>query len=56
MRQALHEGQAQELGLFDVGANGLVDSHQVGIWDSAGNLVVTASVAISDLLTRSRQP
>lgn len=32
------------LGVFDDSLNGLVDSHAVGIWDSAGNLLVTATV------------
>jgi len=40
------------LGLFDVGANGLVDAHEVGIWDSTGTLLVSAIVQ-SQALTPS---
>ena len=32
------------LGVFDNGADGRFDSHDVGIWDSAGNLLVWATV------------
>ena len=39
------------LGFFDDGANGLADAHQVGVWDSAGNLIVSATVDSSDPLT-----
>lgn len=45
--------QVTALGLFDVNANGLVDSHQVGIWDSNGTLLVTTSVDTNDPLTSS---
>ena len=34
------------LGFQDAGGDGLVQSHQVGIWDSAGNLVTSATIAI----------
>lgn len=33
-----------QLGFFDDSLNGLVDSHQIGIFDSAGNLIVSATV------------
>jgi hypothetical protein len=33
-----------ELGYFDLGLNGLVDPHQVGIFDSGGNPVVQGTV------------
>ena len=32
------------LGVFDSGQDGLVESHDVGIWDSTGNLLVSATV------------
>ena len=32
------------LGFFDAGLDGLADSHQVGIWDSAGTLMTQATV------------
>ena len=32
------------LGYFDAGLDGLTDSHQVGIWDSAGTLMTQATV------------
>jgi hypothetical protein len=39
------------LGFYDDGQNGLLGSHDVGIYDSAGNLIVSATVQPSDLLT-----
>lgn len=33
------------LTFFDEGADGLAESHDVGIWDSAGNLLVSANVS-----------
>jgi hypothetical protein len=33
-----------QLGFFDVGLNGLFDSHQIGIWDTSGTLLVQATV------------
>jgi hypothetical protein len=36
--------EVSHLGFFDVQLNGLVDSHQIGIWDTAGNLVVQDTV------------
>ncbi|NMM78512.1 DUF4082 domain-containing protein [Acidovorax sp. SRB_24] len=33
------------LGLFDEGAPGLTDTHQVGLWDSAGTLLRQATVS-----------
>jgi hypothetical protein len=33
-----------DLGIFDFGADGLADSHTVGIWNSSGNLLVSATV------------
>ena len=33
-----------DLGVFDDSQNGLTDSHQVGIWDSSGTLLVSATV------------
>jgi len=32
------------LGVFDVGSNGLTESHQVGLWDNLGNLLATTTV------------
>jgi len=32
------------LGWFDVGSDGLLDAHPVGIWDGAGNLLLSATV------------
>lgn len=32
------------LGLFDYGADGLANRHQVGLWDSANNLIAQATV------------
>jgi hypothetical protein len=34
----------QDLGYFDFGGNGLSVSHDVGIWDSGGTLLVSATV------------
>jgi len=39
------------LGLFDWGANGLADAHEVGIWDAGGSLVVSAIVQNQPLVT-----
>ena len=33
-----------DLGVFDDSQNGLTDSHQVGIWDSSGTLLVSTTV------------
>lgn len=33
------------LGVFDAGQNGLVDSHEVGLWNSAGQLLTSATVS-----------
>ncbi len=33
-----------QLGYFDAGLDGLMDSHRVGIWDSAGTLLTQATV------------
>ncbi len=35
------------LGIFDVGANGLANSHQIGLWNSDGSLLLT-SATITD--------
>jgi len=32
------------LGVFDVGANGLANSHQVGLWDSGGSLLTSVTI------------
>jgi hypothetical protein len=32
------------LGLYDQGNDGLVDSHDIGLWDSGGNLLASATV------------
>lgn len=32
------------LGIFDIGSNGLIDSHQVGIWTTSGTLLASALV------------
>jgi len=39
------------LGFFDSGADGLSSAHDVGIWDTAGNLLVMANVDNTDPLT-----
>lgn len=39
------------LGFYDDGRNGLSGSHAVGIYDTAGNLIVSATVQPSDSLT-----
>jgi hypothetical protein len=43
------------LGFWDDGADGLSQSHQVGIWDAAGNLLVSGTVdaGTGDLLVNS---
>ena len=33
-----------DLGVFDDSQNGLTDSHQVGLWDNSGNLLVSTTV------------
>lgn len=33
-----------DLGVFDSSQNGLTDSHQVGIWNSSGTLLISATV------------
>jgi PEP-CTERM motif len=35
------------LGFFDVGANGLINSHQVGLWTGNGTLLATALISNS---------
>ena len=35
---------AAQLGVWDAGANGLVESHQVGLWNSTGTLLASATV------------
>jgi hypothetical protein len=32
------------LGIFDVGSNGLINAHQVGLWTSTGTLLASATV------------
>ncbi len=32
------------LGFFDAGLDGLTDAHQIGIWDTGGNLITQATV------------
>ena len=32
------------LGIFDIGANGLAESHMVGLWNSGGTLLASASI------------
>jgi hypothetical protein len=39
------------LGVFDFGSDGLALSHQVGIWDSTGTLLVSTTVSGSGTLT-----
>lgn len=34
-----------DLGLYDIGSDGLVASHQIGLWNGAGLLVTTGTVA-----------
>ncbi|MEP6755696.1 MAG: PEP-CTERM sorting domain-containing protein [Chthonomonadales bacterium] len=34
-----------DLGVYDEGNNGLVNSHQVGLWDSGGTLLATTTLA-----------
>ncbi|HEY8832609.1 MAG TPA: DUF4082 domain-containing protein [Gemmatimonadaceae bacterium] len=43
------------LGFWDDGANGLSESHQIGLWDPFGNLLATATVdaGTGDLLVNS---
>jgi hypothetical protein len=41
------------LGLYDYGANGLTQAHNVGIYDSIGNLLGSDSVSNADPLTDS---
>lgn len=36
--------QVTQLGLFDSGSDGLLASHQVGIWNSSGTLLSSATV------------
>jgi hypothetical protein len=36
--------QVNDLAFFDNGQDGLLDSHQLGIWDSSGNLLVSGTV------------
>jgi hypothetical protein len=33
------------LGIWDMGSDGLADSHQVGLWDTSGNLLASVSFA-----------
>jgi hypothetical protein len=44
------------LGLWDQGANGLVDAHQVGIWDSTGTLLAQAVVDNASIPVTSVNP
>lgn len=44
------------LGLFDVGANGLAERHQVGIWDSSNNLLAQAVVFSGSTAAASASP
>jgi len=39
------------LGFFDWNQDGLAQNHQIGIWDTAGNLLSTATVGNADPLT-----
>src|SRR5687768_16245712 len=32
------------VGFFDAGLDGLLDSHQIGVWDTGGNLVLEGTV------------
>ncbi len=41
------------LGVFDRGADGLADQHQVGIWNANGDLVVSATVKDQPLVMSS---
>jgi hypothetical protein len=41
------------LGVFDYLGDGLTDSHQVGLWDSGGNLLASVTITNSDPLTAS---
>jgi Bacterial TSP3 repeat len=34
-----------DLGIFDLGGDGLVESHQVGLWDASGTLVASTTFA-----------
>jgi hypothetical protein len=36
------------LGLFDSGGDGFVDSHDIGLWDSTGNLLVSVTGVTGD--------
>jgi hypothetical protein len=40
-----------QLGFYDDGKNGLTENHDVGIFDSAGNVLVSATVLTTDALT-----
>jgi PEP-CTERM motif len=44
------------LGVFDFGANGLSESHQVGIWNNVGTLIVSTTVTGASTLVASADP
>jgi hypothetical protein len=41
------------LGLFDVGSDGLINSHQIGLWSSGGTLLASATVDNSSSVVAS---
>jgi hypothetical protein len=41
------------LGIFDVGADGLAERHQVAIWDTSQSLLTQATVSTGDLVVAS---
>ena len=41
------------LGIFDIGSNGLIDSHQVGIWTTSGTLLASATVTNASTVVAS---
>lgn len=42
------------LGFYDAGGDGLADSHQVGIWNAAGTLLVSGTVGNGFLISQFR--
>lgn len=42
------------LGFYDSGSNGLAETHQVGIWDTAGTLLVSGTVGNDVLISKFR--
>lgn len=34
-----------DLGFFDYGSDGLAESHEIGLWDAAGNLLASTTIA-----------